>query len=285
MPNLANNIKQLLSDYLQMLSEGIECQEIQSEADIEQMFRVETDQQIALWKRRGIEKSEKNSTLLEILGYGNADIDDHPVKKNVVGQISYAPDYILKRQQKMLAIVDLKAPDQDLDRERWIGQISSYCRELKVPIGLLFNGTDLRVFINTEIKGLTKHKELFYNQPVASAGTHEMKQMVEILLKLSASSLEENPIMAASGFANKRRAEFRDRDRQKRIQHLLQAALTNPSSEIFSALAGLDSIWGNNEAKPSEQELASAWTAIQASKAQNKVKLHRAIPPIRTGRG
>lgn len=268
-----------------MLSEGIECQEIQSEADIEQMFRVETDQQIALWKRRGIEKSEKNSTLLEILGYGNADIDDHPVKKNVVGQISYAPDYILKRQQKMLAIVDLKAPDQDLDRERWIGQISSYCRELKVPIGLLFNGTDLRVFINTEIKGLTKHKELFYNQPVASAGTHEMKQMVEILLKLSASSLEENPIMAASGFANKRRAEFRDRDRQKRIQHLLQAALTNPSSEIFSALAGLDSIWGNNEAKPSEQELASAWTAIQASKAQNKVKLHRAIPPIRTGRG
>ena len=267
-----NNLKQLLNDYLGMLSDGIECQEIQSEADIEQMFRVETEQQLALWKRRGIEKSEKNSTLLEILGYSNTDVDDHPVKKVVVGQISYAPDYILKRQQKMLAIVDLKAPGQNLDRDRWVGQINSYCRELKVPIGLLFNGTDLRVFINTEIKGLTKHKELFYCQPVASAGTHEIKQMVEILFKLAAPCLEENPIVVASGFANKRRNEFRDRDRQKRIQHLLKMALTNPSAEVLTALSALDSIWENTDPKPSEQELNSAWSAILVSDSQIKTK-------------
>jgi hypothetical protein len=271
-PTATSNIKQLLFDYLLMLSEGIECQEIQSEADVEQMFRVETDQQLALWKRRGIEKSEKNSTLLEILGYSSADVDDHPVKKVIVGQISYAPDYILKCQQKILAIVELKAPGQNLDRDRWIGQINSYCRELKVPIGLLFNGTDLRVFINTEIKGLTKHKELFYCQPVASARTHEMKQMVDILLKLSASSLDDNPLIVANSFASKRRSEIRDRDRQKQLQYLLKLALTNPSAEVLTALSTLDSIWGNADSKPSEQELISAWSAIQASSTQIKHK-------------
>ena len=278
MATSTSNLKQLLNDYLQMLSDGIECQEIQSEADIEQMFRVETEQQLALWKRRGIEKTENNSTLLEILGYSNSDVEDHPVKKVVVGTISYAPDYILKRQQKMLAIVDLKAPGQNLDRDRWTGQVNSYCRELKVPIGLLFNGTDLRVFINTEIKGLTRHKDLFYRQPVASAGTSELKQMVDILLKLATPSLEENPILVANMFAKKRLAEICDRDRKKRIQSLLKAALLDPSAEILSVLSTLDSIWGNAEAKPSEQELSTAWAAIQVSNTQTKAKTKTSPP-------
>jgi len=274
--SVTNNLRQLLGDYLQALSDGIECQEIQSESDVEQMVRVETEQQLALWKRRRMIRAE-NSTLLEILGYSATNVDDHPLKKVVVGQIRYAPDYILRSQQKMLAIVELKAPDQNLDRERWIGQINSYCKELKVPIGLLFNGTDLRVFINTAIKPLEKYKDLFDCQPVASAGAHQRKQMIDILLKLTALSLEDNPVSVASGFARKRRTEFDDRDRQKKIQNTLNDALMNPSDEVFADLAALDGIWGNVDTKPSEQELKSAWNATQATTLQIKTRTKRSL--------
>lgn len=265
-----SNTKQLIDDFVVTLFSGIDSQIIQSEADIVQMFRVETEQQLALWEMQyGV---RKKSTLLEILGYSNADVDERPVKKTVVGQISYAPDYILKRHQKMLAIVDLKAPGQNLDRDRWIGQIDSYCRELKVPLGLLFNGTELRVYINTDHKGLTKHKALFSQQPVASAGAHEQKQIVDILLKFAVATLEINPVAVANGFASKRRHELKDRDRQKHIQSQLQSILANPPNQVFAAISAIDEIWGVIEPKPSEAELNNAWSQItsMSNKANSK---------------
>lgn len=273
----AINPKQSLDDFLSTLFNGIECQIIQNEADIVQMFRVETEQQLALWEMQyGI---RKKPSLLELLGYSASDVDERPVKKTVVGQINYAPDYILKRQQKLLAIVDLKAPGQNLDHERWIGQISSYCRELKVPLGLLFNGTEVRVFINTDYKGLTKHRELFFNQPVASAGSHERKQMVDILLKFAAITLEVSPIVVANGFASKRRHELRDRERQKRIRHQLKSVLANPPSTVFAAISSLDNIWGDIEPKPSEAELSAAWVETMATpgptNSRRKSRLHQ----------
>lgn len=264
-----------------MLSNGIENEVIRSEADIEQLFRVETQEQLALWELKGIER--KNKTFLEMLGYSNSDIEDHPVKVVVVGQIRYAPDYILKRQQKKLAIIDLKAPGQNLDRERWMGQIKSYCRELNIPIGVLFNGTELRVFVNTDFPGLRKHRDLFLDQPVASAnfqgskGSYERKQMVDILLKFAAETLEPNPVAIANGFAKKQRELIDSRNRQKRIQNRLMSILANPSAPMFRALASVEGIWDDTEQKPSEVELIKSWQGIINAQPAGKPKRKTAL--------
>jgi len=252
-----------------ILCNGIEDQIIQREEDIVQMFRVETEQQLKLWEvQYGV---QKKPTLLELLGYSSNDVDERPVKKTVVGQISYAPDYILKRHQRLLAVVDLKAPGQNLDYERWVGQIVSYCRELKVPLGLLFNGTELRVFINTEYKGLTKHKELFLHQPVASAGgSHERKQIVDILVKFAAASLESNPVSVANGLASKRRRELLDKARQRHIQQQLKNILADPPTSVLAAIAGVDGIWGEIGQKPGEAKLYAAWAQVKVTTKQAK---------------
>lgn len=254
-----SDTRKRLSDFLRKLIEGIEDQGIQSETDLDQVFRVESEAQAVLWKVRGIPKTDENATLLEILGYGVSNVEDHPVKKVVVGTIHYAPDYILKHQQRLLAIIDLKAPGVNLDHEKWMGQIYSYCRELKVPLGLLFNGREVRVFINTEVKGLTRYKDLFSSQPVAAASYHDQKQMAEILLRFAASSLQSDPIIVARTLANKRARELKDKQRQKRIQEQLRHLLANPTDELFALLSTLDGVWGDIEPNPSEAELVAAW--------------------------
>jgi len=99
-----------------ILCNGIEDQIIQREEDIVQMFRVETEQQLKLWEvQYGV---QKKPTLLELLGYSSNDVDERPVKKTVVGQISYAPDYILKRHQRLLAVVDLGSGSNWSERVR-----------------------------------------------------------------------------------------------------------------------------------------------------------------------
>lgn len=270
-----SNKRQSVDDYLKTLIYSIECQIIQSEADLAQMFRVETEQQLALWEiQYGI---PKKPTLLELLGYSSVDVDERPVKKTVIGQINYSPDYVLKCEQKLLAIVDLKAPGQNLDHERWIGQISTYCRELKVPLGLLFSGTEIRVFINTDYKGLTKHKELFLHQNVASAGSHERKEMVDIFLKFAAATLDPNPVAIANAFASKRRHELKDRARQKHIQQQLKAILDNPPPQVFSAICSVDGIWGELEPKPSEAEIRTAWVHTKSDSTPIKARRKSAI--------
>ena len=164
-----NDTRKRLSNYLGKLSNAIENQKIQSEADLDALFRVKTQQQLNLLEIIGISSSEENATLLEILGYNSENVEDHPVKVAIIGRMNYVPDYVLNYHPKLpLAVIDLKAPEVNLDIQRSVGQIISYCREIKAPLGLLFNGRSVRVYINTEVKGLTKFKELT-GQSVASA--------------------------------------------------------------------------------------------------------------------
>lgn len=261
------SLKQILDDFLSKLQRGVKSQIVQTEADLVQLFRVETEQERRVRELYG---TPKTPTLLEHLGYSSGDVDERPVERTVVGQIRYAPDYILQPNQQRLAIMDLKAPGQSLDHERWVAQITTYCRELKVPLGILFNGIELRVFINTDYKGLVKHKKLFLQQPVASAGSHERKQMVDILLRFALPTLQASATVVANNLASKRRHELRDRERQHVIQNQLATVLANPPKPVFAALASVDGIWDEIEPKPSEAELTSAWAATLAAAEKSK---------------
>jgi hypothetical protein len=259
----SGNLRQRLETYLDRISKGIENQVIQTEAELCELFRVNSDQQLAMWSLRGIHRSEGTDTLLEILGYSADDVEDHPAKRTVIGQIGYSPDYILMCSKRPLSVVDLKAPGQDLDRDRWTAQVRSYCRELKVPLGILFSGSDIRVLLNTDHSGLTKHQGQFATEAVAAASLADRKELVALLAKLAFPALSGNPVAIANAFARKRSAEIRNRARQRTIQECLRNALDHPTAPVFAALANVHEIWEALEPRPSEGEIATAWSQEQ----------------------
>lgn len=254
-----NDKKKILSVLLEKLNEQIGKQGLQSESDLAQVFGVPSQSQRSMFEILYKTQSEPNPTLLEILGYSSENVEDHPFKKVEVGTTRYSPDYVLKNGQKSIAIIDIKAPDISLDKDDWARQICSYCREEKAPLGLLFNGREARVFINPEVKGLTQHKDKFTNVLVATASQHDIKQLVELLLKFSVENLELNAIIIAKQFALKRNKELANKKRRRQLQEILQETLANPSEQVLSALTNVENIWDDVEPQPSEAEVISAW--------------------------
>lgn len=248
-----------LFEFTGNLSKAINNLTVQTEADLEKFVQVESKAQLDLREALGYVKTEMNSTLLEILGYRYEDVDDHLTKKVIVGQIRYSPDYILKIKQKPFAIIDLKSPDTNIDHDRWIGQIHCYCRDESAPIGILFNGRSLRVFINTELKGLTRFHEHFNGQPIAVADEHEVKQVVEILLRFAYGSVEVNPISIARSFADKRLKEINNRRWQDTVAERINRILDEPSNDVLSAIAGVENAWTGIDPKPSGADVEKIW--------------------------
>lgn len=261
-----------LRTFLERLVDNITASHVQSESDLEQLFQVQSEAHVARLKTLGIIKSAENATLLEILGYTTETVEDHPVRKVDIGVAKFVPDYVLNVEQKSVAIVDLKAPGISLEHEDWARQITTYCRELEVPLGLLFNGRELRVFINPDAKGLGQYKSQFLYQPVAIADYHELDQLIDLFLLFSCPSLTKGPTAVARQLANKRRKELADKQRQREIQTKLRELLANPSDDVLTAIATIDGIWSGLEPKPSEAEVLAAWKLPPPSKRPDEPK-------------
>lgn len=259
------DFKEPLGQFFANLRKALDKGAVPSEQSLAAFVQVESDEQLALWKARGIRKTRRNATLLEILGYRSADVEDHPAKK-VLGTLTYSPDYILKQSHRLLAALDLKAPETSIDQARWTAQIISYCKELKVPLGILFSGRAIRVFINPEIKGLGRYRTLFSDQPVASANDPNLRQMIEIVNRLSAASLQSDPLVVARSFAVKRAKELRSKLRQSEITELLRGLLSIPPKELLISMASLEGLWGDVQPRPSPSEVVRAWNTLSASR-------------------
>lgn len=271
------NLKKQLKSYLENLVLGIEqghkvagvTLQTVSESDLEKFVRV------------GL---EGDTTLLRILGYNETNVDDHPVKRVLVGTTQYSPDYIMRRQQKHLAVLDLKRPEEDLNNKLWAWQVLSYCEQIDAPIGILFNGYALRVFINTHDKQLARHKNRFSDEPVATAehinGEHSnWISMIKLLSRFSAEALQANPIGLAKKLANERIIEIGKRDRQKEIRSILTNNLASSPpgniNDVLSALATVDTLWENIALKPTVTDLIAAWNSKPLSTATLAAKSAR----------
>ena len=170
------------------------------------------------------------------------------------------------KASEFLAIIDLESTWAEFRPPRWMGQVLSYCQQLNAPLGMLFDGTEARVFLNTSMKGLSKHKNLFDAQPIASVGSHEKRRLVELFMKFSKSNLALNPIAVANDLASKRRLELRNRERHKLIQSQLLSMLSVPTPQVFAALAAVENAWTSIVPKPSVLELSKAWAASHTVK-------------------
>lgn len=273
------NSKQQMTNYLKQLVVGIETGhkvagvtfQMVSESDLERFVRV---------------GSAGDDTLLRTLGYDTTTVDDHSGQIVQMGTKQYVPDYVLHYQKQRLAVLELKRPDAKLDNKDWTWEVLSYCQQLGAPLGLLFNGSALRVFINTQHRQLSKHiyKDLFSDEPVATADCSDIVKMVDLLCKFSAEALQANAVKLARELANKRIKGIGGEKRKTVIRAILaQALVSSPAGDIdqiLEALATVSSLWTELDPKPDGNELAKAWQSMPApSNPQPAVGSRKGINP------
>ena len=261
--------KKQVVDLLSRVEEGISEELIKSEKDLEGFVHVTPT---AVRRTAGLKGSGLNATLLELLGYTLASCDDHPYFMTIIGHTKYSPDYVLRSGQKLLAILDLKAPGISLDDGEGIEQIQSYCRargDRTAPIGVLFNGRSVRVFINHDYPSFTKYKKLsmqtdtkkkinFYETPVEAADD-DIGAIAAVLLKLSVASLSDDPASVARRMGNAKIQTVEEGKWTHEISDRLRAALSEPSDEVIRAIASTDSLWVGMEKGPEPADAVIAW--------------------------
>ena len=277
-----SDLKKQLAAWLDHILEGIRKDLIASEQDVENKVRVISD------KER--EKALFNTgatlfpSLLELLGYSLETCDDHPVITVIqAGQklIKTIPDYIVKSSdQKDLAIWELKAPNEDVDGNGHVAQLRSYCIDQKrqTAIGILFNGRKIRVFINPDYPGLGKYKKIsdepektrafdFRCSPVLSLDLDSpkssdktlQKAVVDVLIGLSLAKLSGKSVVYARSLAEKKLAEGKDKERNRKIVVGLHKALSNPTDQVIAAIASVISEWDGLDSAPQTEDAVAAW--------------------------
>ena len=261
--------KKQVVDLLDRIADGISRQLTKSEKDLERFVRVISD---AERDTDDLHRDGKpKATLLQLMGYTLASCDDHPYLMTIVGHTKYSPDYVLSSGQKVLAILDLKAPGVSLDDREGIGQVQSYCArgDRTAPIGVLFNGKSVRVFINPDYPSFTKYKKRsvetdqkkqinFYETPV-DAADDDSSTIAAVLLRISAASLSDDPASVARRMANAKIQTIEKGMWAHEVSDRLRAALSEPSDEVIRAIASVDSIWEGMEKKPEPADAVIAW--------------------------
>lgn len=212
-------------------------------------------------------------TILKILGYKRSTVQDHPIKI-VMGVNVISPDYGLLVNGTHAAILDVKSPRENLDRHH--EQILSYCEHYKSPIGVLFNGKSVRLYVSTAlIPGLDqRHRTEFDNKPVFAADITPMhngkvpeerqddiKRMADILFMLSKDSFGNDAIAHARNLISTRIKEI---DQAKEIEGRRQNIInrfslikSNPSNQVLSAIKRADTKL--NSIKSSDLPLKELW--------------------------
>lgn len=218
-------------------------------------FSISTERDLEKFVDLGAESSK---TLLRILGY--SDSIKHPPLQ--IGSGPVLPDYLLKHQQKDLAVLELKNPDENIDDPKWVRQLLTYCQLLKTPLGLLFNGKSFRVYINTDDRNLSKFTDLS-RQSVASADKPDWRHMAELMTCFSADALQVNPIGLAKRLAREETKRRIVRGRQKDIRDVLKQTIKDEPPcfelDLLRVLASVESLWTQFDPPPNEKELEKAW--------------------------
>ena len=277
----ASDTKKHLIEWIEHVLEGIHKNYITSESDLESKVRVLSDgnRAIARFNNSGVDPPP---TLLELLGYNDVTCDDHPtITTSIKGHkaVKIIPDYIVKSiEQKDLATWELKAPAEDVDSRESVEQLMSYCLEAKrqTPIGVLFNGRKLRVYINPDYQGLGKYKKIseaevplidFRHSPVLSLDLalpelddkKPYKQVGDTLISLSCAILSAGSVNLAKKIADKRLGEIKDEKRNAQIVLCLQEAFASPTDEILKAVTAAIHQWDGVEAPPGPDDAVRAW--------------------------
>ena len=169
---------------------------------------------------------------MELLGYKDVNVANQQGIKAGVKKI--IPDYIVQCNGKECFILDIKAPDVKLDGAG--DQILSYLmvHRKDIPLGVLFNGTEMQIYINTRLKNLTSNDELSENGLVKS--TNRIVEISDLWLRLSCTALTSGSLTLARHLVRQYENDRKGQQRQRRVEDWLDNLLRYPNDDLFAAI-------------------------------------------------
>lgn len=273
------HLKQQLQEWMKQIEAAIVLGALNSEKDLEEYVRVHSQQERDIVAQRF--QGTIPPSLFEILGYQADTCEDHPLLTPVfvgTNKNKPCPDYILREYDKKdMATWDLKAVTEPLNNKDFAGQIQSYCShpDRPTPLGILFNGFSLRVFINPDYSKLAryqlamlkkKHGENwsldFKTDPVIAVDKDDQdsnKQLIDSLILLSFSALSSKAVTLAVQLANSAVKKELDKAEKRRIVACIHSALADPSDEIIRVVAEAIPQWEGFDSPPSSERALRAW--------------------------
>lgn len=127
---------------------------------VEYLNKIQADKRINSEDRLEmmVEVSEHYScdgNLLHILGYRPIDVSQREVL-GAIATVSVKPDFVLRVNNQVVAVIDIKEPTANLDDRKHAKQILNYLEISPVTccLGILFNGFGIRVFANMRLPQL-----------------------------------------------------------------------------------------------------------------------------------
>ncbi|MHB1459526.1 MAG: type I restriction enzyme HsdR N-terminal domain-containing protein, partial [Armatimonadota bacterium] len=177
--------------------------------------------------------SPKGGTLLEALGYVQGEVASQERVK--AGRTHWKPDFIVRKNGTPLIIIDDKSPQENLDKHK--DQVVDYFLKVHAPLGLLFNGHEVKLLINTNLKELHQF-ELMNGEWVAETSLDDTEATLDVLYQLSAVNLGADAVSIAKRLAEKRMAEKRKEDIGNRLQEIMD----NPPSELLESIIKMDAV-------------------------------------------
>lgn len=204
-------------------------------------------------------KTVGHPTLLDLLGYLRDEVEDHPTMTAQNGTVRIIPDYVLRVDKVVVAVLELKAPSINIALDSFTQQIISYCLQTNAPLGFLFNGTSLRVFVNTNYNGFARQRALFTTEPVLSIHTGNTDELATAFYKLTRPDSVHHAVEMGRRLASDQKRQLESKERRKEIGKILKECFNNPTDELFDCLSGMNTAWSGMKVNPTAAEIKAIW--------------------------
>lgn len=184
-----------------------------------------------------------SKTLLQALGYDNSQVYSQCPVKGYATVKQYFADFRVGSDSHFW-VLELKSPSEKIDKPDFAGQVQDYMDGIErehggIPLGVLFNGYEPRVFVNPNYKPLKRYAEKLRN-PVKKASKPEELQLLFQELQCNGNSPDTLKLAKKLIQANIRREaeEQKDKQRQAAIRRLISDILVCPEKEAALAIIG-----------------------------------------------
>lgn len=197
--------------------------------------------------------------LLVILGYDASQVkEQHGVK---LAASTFKVDYRVESGGQPW-LLELKAPTESCGEH--LRQLRDYFfGSPDVPFGVLFNGSEARVYVNTAHKGLRTYESDLAQEPVKNADAGQSSQLADLFAQIAYPGQTLDTLALARQWAKARRAKIirdkRDKDRKASVQVAVSELLSNPPDELLEKAAECSE--SLKELQATVDDLRAAWMA------------------------
>lgn len=206
-------------------------------------------------------------TLLQILGYDNGQsYPQYPVRGFGSVKTGYA-DFRVGGENHYW-VLELKAPSEKVDNPDFAKQVQDYMEGVNedqggVPLGVLFNGYEARVFINPKYRPLKSYSN---KSLVAVKKANNIDELGLLFQELQCNPSPPDTLKLArryaQGHSREEAREQRDLARKEEVRKLVSCLLPCPEREVAAAI--IEAIPRLSELNVKPEQLQEVWQSLVA---------------------